>query len=743
MEAFLAALLQCTLSMSVITLLYAAALPILSKRYAPKWRYMIWLVIAVGWLIPFRPLIELPFLPPQGTNTPLMPVSFTPTFPVTNNTAEVLTSASETVTKMPQLSIWTIGLLIWLAGVLFTSACHLLRHRRFMKMASRWSDNVTAPAILNLLDILKREQGLKANIEYRTCSSISSPMMVGFFHPVILMPPIQLSEEELTLILRHELAHFKRHDLWYKAMILAATILHWFNPAVYLLARAASLQCEISCDALVLQNEDMQTRKQYGETIIAVVRNGRTYQTALSTNFYGGKRGMKNRIMSMLDSKHKKAGVALLCFVLAGIILTGATLVSAGSQSVSIPNTAFTKDEYKKLLALRFDGYKDMRVQEFQQKVWKATDTEGYQNLLERFYQNDQLNEMKDTNDIAAFLFYELTPLTAESWKSRYFGNGGMTGYENANNAQFEYTSTLSILDAKRLKVGEYTKARKAVMDGLLTFFQSQPEKKLQDESGMKKAIDAEIGRLTKKWSSNALTVSVEYSFIPLELIESKESQKESKDNLTEKREYPNATREDYRSLMKLKTADYQKRKLTDFNADLLEWGNEDYDRGERIGIDTAWNDFAVALTPEELSFVTLTVNYSGSENAAMIKSSRTGESQKDIVFSSSLPVKTLEQDKAVMVFCSLYYQGSYHILDGSITVGERDRCVGGVISGIQKFWNKTGIEELLIMNEGDILAKLQNITAQYSNKQIAVSIIPSQVSFEKLDERRIKNRFF
>lgn len=92
-----------------------------------------------------------------------------------------------------------------------------------------------------------------------------------------------------------------------------------------------------------------------------------------------------------------------------------------------------------------------------------------------------------------------------------------------------------------------------------------------------------------------------------------------------------------------------------------------------------------------------------------------------------------------VMVLYSLYYQGSYHILDGSITVGERGRCVGGVISGIQKFWNKTGIEELLTMNEGDILAKLQSITAQYSSKQITISIIPSQVSFEKLDERSIK----
>lgn len=306
METFLTALFQCSLSMSIITLLYAAVLPILSKRYAPKWRYTVWLVIAIGWLIPFRPLIELPFLSAQSTDAPLMPVQLAPASPMINNTAEVLTTAHETVANAPELSISTIAVFIWATGVIFMLAYHVLRHRHFMKIAGRWSEAVTTPEILNLMDALKKEQGIKAKIECKTCSSVSSPMMVGFFHPIVLMPSVQLSENELTLILKHELTHYKRRDLWYKAMILTATVLHWFNPVAYFMARAASVQCEISCDALVLRNADMQTRKQYGKTIIAVVRNGRTHQTALSTNFYGGKRGMKNRIASMLDSNIKK-----------------------------------------------------------------------------------------------------------------------------------------------------------------------------------------------------------------------------------------------------------------------------------------------------------------------------------------------------------------------------------------------------------------------------------------------------
>lgn len=738
METFLTALLQCSLSMSIITLLYAAVLPILSKRYAPKWRYMVWLVIAAGWLIPFRPLIELPFLSAQSANAPLMPVQLTSTSPVMNTPAEVLAPVPEMQGGIPQLSMWEIGFFLWLAGVIFMLAYHGLRHRHFMKIVGRWSEAVTTPEILNLMDALKKEQGIKAKIECKTCSGISSPMMVGFFRPVILMPSIQLSENELIFILRHELTHFKRRDLWYKTIVLAATVLHWFNPIVYFMARATSVQCEIACDALVLENENMQTRKQYGETIIAVVRGGKAHQTALSTNFYGGKRGMKNRIASMLDGKRKKAGVTILCIVLAGIMLTGATLVAAGNQSTTIPNTAFTEEEYNKLLALRFDGYEDMSIAEFQEKVWTATDTAEYPPLLERFHEDIQLVELKDTNDIAAFLFYELFPLTAEGWEEWSFDNHASSDYEDADrNAEFGYYCTLSILNADQVTVREYAKTRQGVLSELSVFFSEQTKEELQNEQGIRNTFDALAESLAKKWSSDNLSVSVDYFFTPLVLSEEQSSLVSGEDTPREEREYPNATEEDYRSLLELKTVDYQSRTLADFNADLLEWANADEDRNRRIDADTALNDFAVSLSSEELSFVTLTANYSGAENGAMIRSNYTGEPKEDIGFRDSLPEKTLEQEGRVEVWCSLYYQGSYHITDDSdVTVGERDSCISGVISAIQKYWDNTSLDELLTMSNQDVLAKLEDIAAQYSNDKIIISIIPDQVSLERIDER-------
>jgi beta-lactamase regulating signal transducer with metallopeptidase domain len=287
---------------------------------------MVWLVIAAGWIFPFRPQIDLSILPAQMADIPVTPIQ-----PIMN----VIPSMADTggiVNDPATIPLWWALAAIWILGVVSIVLYHALQHGRFMKMVRRWSETVTDLESLGILDSLMSELEIKTQVKLSVCQSITSPMLVGFYRPAILLPPMKIAGDELSLILKHELIHFKRHDLWYKALILAVTALHWFNPVVYLMAKAAAIQCEVSCDALVLRGADFERRKQYGETIIGVVRNGAKLRTALSTNFYGGKKGMKNRISSIMDTKQKRAGVAILCIVLVGILTTGAMLAAAADK---------------------------------------------------------------------------------------------------------------------------------------------------------------------------------------------------------------------------------------------------------------------------------------------------------------------------------------------------------------------------------------------------------------------------
>jgi hypothetical protein len=153
-------------------------------------------------------------------------------------------------------------------------------------------------------------------------------MMVGFVTPVILLPKIEFSANELTFVLKHELVHYKRKDLWYKLLVMLVSAVHWFNPIVQLMASSVLNLCEISCDEAVLSGADEKSRACYGETIIGVIRKGRYCETALSTNFYSGKRGIKERVHAIMDQKKKRfsfgailiAAAVTLCAITAFVL---------------------------------------------------------------------------------------------------------------------------------------------------------------------------------------------------------------------------------------------------------------------------------------------------------------------------------------------------------------------------------------------------------------------------------------
>ncbi len=358
--------------MSVITLLYTSFMPVISRRYTSKWRYIIWLMIAVFWILPFPffPRVNLSFIPVQ-----MQDISLTPLQPIIN----ALPSISDTgdiVNTSSTISIWLVLIFIWIIGVISKTVFHALRHRYFMKMVRRWSNSITDLEHLELLNNLKSELSIKTQVELSVCQTISSPMLVGYFRPTIILPPINLAGNELSLILKHELIHLKRHDLWFKLLILTATALHWFNPVVYLMAKATALQCEISCDARVLQSANFQQRKQYGEMIIGVVRNGAKLHTALSTNFYGGKRGMEKRIASILDVKPKKAGFAVLCMVFIAFVTFGVTgMVGVNNYNYKSDETHFSLN-----VPQGWTVVEEPRIPAGQD--WEATPDDGIRMLL-------------------------------------------------------------------------------------------------------------------------------------------------------------------------------------------------------------------------------------------------------------------------------------------------------------------------------------------------------------------------
>ena len=656
----------------------------------------------------------------------------------------------------PSVSVW---FMVWCAGILLTGLFFVISYLRCLT-----EFRTALPVRSHYVEKWLGERPLKRRISVRQSDRISAPLTYGIFRPVILLPKKMdwKKEKQLQYVLSHEYVHICRYDTVTKLVAALALCIHWFNPFVWVMYLLFNRDIELACDESVIRQLGEKSKSAYSLMLIDM-EAAKSGLLPFCNSF--SKNAIEERITAVM--KTKKTSLFAIC--IAAVLIVGVTTAfatsaagmgeadgihdadlsdsadfSGSSDSAASSDSAdfsdfadFSEEEFGKLLALRFDGYEDMSVSEFHHKVWELTDTEEYRALLERFSQNTALYEQKDSNEIAAFLFYTLEPLTAEKWQTRDFGGGIATDYPGASdNAMLEFVFSLTIENADTLTVGAYNAARLGVVDGLRNIMHGKTKEQLQDRSFMQEAIDAEIEELNEKWNTDKLRISVEYSFLPLSESGGGEGGQEEIQQEREPREYPNGTEEDYRSLLDLRTADYQSRSVADFNMDLLEWANENYERMERINIDTAQQDFSVNLDSDELSFVAITAWLSGVENGKYVQSINTGRKEEDPILNQYLPSKTAEEN-GYGAWCDLFYPFSYHIADKkTLTVGERDACISNMISEIQDFWNGTDIEEMLGMTEDDIVGKLKEIAAEYSNDNITIIIQEDSVSFEKMDER-------
>lgn len=245
-----------SLEASSVILIMLILSPFLRRRYSAKWRYYVWLLLAVRLCVPFR--IDIPSAPvqiPVESRVLVMPseVSQMRIVPESEYIEEV-NSDSRSMDSFAEdkplthISMEKAVFVLWATGAvaffLFHTAAYAVFKRRIMRYCNRIGKGI-----------------------YR-CERISAPMLIGFFRAKILIPDIDYSQEEIDIIIRHEMTHFNRHDMWYKFLLLAANSLHWFNPLVYVMVSCANRDLEYSCDDAVVRGKGAEYRRFYSKVIL-------------------------------------------------------------------------------------------------------------------------------------------------------------------------------------------------------------------------------------------------------------------------------------------------------------------------------------------------------------------------------------------------------------------------------------------------------------------------------------------
>lgn len=98
---------------------------------------------------------------------------------------------------------------------------------------------------------LQRKMGLERVIRYCEGLELDAPAVLGWFRPVVLLPAralTGLSEEQMAMIIAHELAHIRRLDCFVNLFQIGAETLLFYHPAVWWVSQRIRTEREHCCD---------------------------------------------------------------------------------------------------------------------------------------------------------------------------------------------------------------------------------------------------------------------------------------------------------------------------------------------------------------------------------------------------------------------------------------------------------------------------------------------------------------
>lgn len=333
-----ASLIEVSITIGIVIFVLMMLSSLLNKIYGAKWKCWVWMILAVRLIFPFN------FSFPQASvhlNVPEVQMGIPQNLQSVNaeliqslpiqQTSSITESATYTITLVQ------VGMMVWLAGFLMFLLYQFIGYQLFRKDVLRWSRPIQDDQIIGQLKHLSCDMKIKKQIVPLVSEKVSSPMMLGFIKPILFLPYEDYNDTDFRFILKHELVHFQRHDIWYKLLILLANAIHWFNPLVYWMFREASKDMELSCDDEVVKGKLFDDRKQYSETILTSIHRQYSRQTTLSTYFYGGAKIMKERFSNILNMKKRRNGTIAFLTVLVSVVLIGG-LVACSTQNAGVDN---------------------------------------------------------------------------------------------------------------------------------------------------------------------------------------------------------------------------------------------------------------------------------------------------------------------------------------------------------------------------------------------------------------------
>lgn len=357
MEVFVLHILKLNIIAAVVILLVKVLAALLKGKVSARWKYVIWLIVAVSLTFPLQlpaDLSVVTFNVPQyrtydrqnlnpngsmvGTENQGNRLQNLENMQSLNkNTQNSSENSSQKVPVMRDSGRWmgiaaVIFTAVWLVVAILKLAGEFLAYYLSTKNLERMSLLVSDPVSIQMYREVCQRKHVRRIPELRQNAGLTTPLLAGLFHTKLYLPATGYSAEDRKLVFYHELTHYNHRDLWYKMFLRICASIYWFNPFLLLMLKEADKDIENLCDTDVIHRINLEENRLYRQLLLrTVAMDNQVPYVSASLNDSG--MVFKDRILYMLNIRKFRRG--LLPGILMAVLLVGGNL--AFSVSAEAP----------------------------------------------------------------------------------------------------------------------------------------------------------------------------------------------------------------------------------------------------------------------------------------------------------------------------------------------------------------------------------------------------------------------
>ena len=208
-----------------------------------------------------------------------------------------------------------------------------------------------------------------------------------------------VTASQRKLILRHELAHFERCDVWWSLLANLAALPHWFNPLAWYAARRLEQSLEWACDDKTRVFGDQQ-QTDYASTLLALGEYSAASTPKFATAIDGSELGGRiRRLLSNRRDGEKLSSRTLV--VLAALTFIGIHLFRVDLVAQQTKGDGGLTDAHARLALLSIPGERILDP-----SVLSQSDADRL-TLIGPLITDDELKRLADRTDLRSLRLFD------------------------------------------------------------------------------------------------------------------------------------------------------------------------------------------------------------------------------------------------------------------------------------------------------------------------------------------------